>query len=159
MFFVEFSEKDTNEFYELLGEAPGYCLQADGTSALNYLTKFHELRPHNASNNADQAKERCRKLCGRYSWCYAAEVYLFDYSPTPDCNLVTDRPTFENEYGKGQDYEWSKTKAIDGRLYQTLCAYPKCQDDDNIASNWGGGKVQPRKDTYCYKKIDQERGM
>ena len=147
MFFY-FLENDTNDLYELLGE--GKCHQADGKSSLRYTAKFHRLRPHNASNNADQAKERCRKLCARYSWCYAAEVVLVDYWPTPECDLITDRPSFENANGQGQNYEWAKPKFIDGVYYQTYCS--GCQDDENKASNWGGGRLKPSPDYYCYKK-------
>merc|ERR1712223_1058294 len=89
--------------YELLGE--GTCVQGDGRSKpLVFETEFYELKYHWEGNKADQAKEKCLKLCNKYSWCYAAEVILRRIWPNPHCMLVTDRPGFEKVYGSNVKY-------------------------------------------------------
>ena len=145
--------------YELLGE--GECRQDNNENGLEYRIEFGELTPHNASNNADRAKKRCLRLCTKYSWCYAAQVTLTSYLPTPECSLVTDHPTFEHAYGLGQDYDWGKRKTIDGDSYQTYDGgyrwsyYPEV----NYVSNWGGGSLYPRDGYYCYRKMDLGKGI
>ena len=90
------------------------------------MDQFWEFRPHNDSNNADQATERCLKLCAKYCWCYAAQVTLRDIWPTPYCGLTTDRPTIENEYGTGADYSWGTEVTFDGVSYVTYCGGGGC---------------------------------
>ena len=129
----------------------GECRQSDGQYPLKYLLKFHELEPHTKSDNADQAKEKCLKLCRKYSWCNAAEVVLRDIWETPECRLITDRPTFEKFYGPDQNYDWDASKMIDGVSYQTYCGTGRgCRG--SAGSKWDGGKLEPRSGYFCFTK-------
>ena len=140
--------------YELLGE--GECRQADGQYGLNLKINFSDLRPHNEGDNAEQATEKCLELCKQYSWCYAAQVTLRSIWPTPCCYLVTDRPAFEEVYGPREKYSWGKPTVIDDVSYQTYCGGNGCGATDDIATNWNGGKMSPRKEYFCYKKTGKK---
>ena len=131
----------------------GECRQADGQYGLEFSKDWHDLRSHYAGDNAERAKERCLTLCTQYSWCYAAYVIFRNIWKTAACHLVTDRPTFEGEYGPRSTYEWGeRTMVYDGNSFQTYCPGHGCTTGDNKAMNWSGGKLIPKKDFFCYKK-------
>ena len=88
----------------------------------------------------------------RYEWCYAAEVVLREDSMLPYCNLVTDRPTFENINGRNQRYNWGQARNIDGVQYQTFCGPNNLGCDDSGSTNWNGGSLRHREGHFCYKK-------
>ena len=133
--------------YQLLGE--GECRQADGQYALQLRITFSLL-------NKDQAREPCLKLCKKYSWCYAVVLSSRDISTSPtSCDLVTDRPTYENAYGSGQNYDWGTLTTIECRLWQVLCGGGSCEN--NEASNWNGGSLRPRTGYFCYKKLGRRK--
>jgi len=137
-----------------LGE--GECRQADGEYALQYSVGYYDLRPWAHGSNAAQATAKCEYACAQYAWCFAAEVVLREDSDTPSCSLITDRPTFEQYNGSGQDYSWGADKDIDGVSYQTYCGgsnhgtWEECGPGNTYASNWNGGKLGPRMGYWCY---------
>ena len=120
---------------------------------MGYEKGFSELSPHNDNDNAEEAKKKCLEICEGYSWCYAAQVTLRRSWSTPRCRLITDRPTFENVYGQGQNYAWGVKKTIDGVDYQTYCGGNGCTGTEKGLS-WNGGKLGPRKEYFCYKKTN-----
>ena len=136
----------------------GTCVQGDGLSApLRFEATFYELKYHWEDNKADQAKERCLKLCNKYSWCYAAEVVLKRNWPNPKCKLVTDRPGFEKVYGSNVKYSpWGAFRTIDGITYSTYCGDRGCKKNDGLSSNWDGGSLYSLWDWFeghfCYRK-------
>eukprot|EP01083_Nonionella_stella_P140281 429836_1 len=136
--------------YDLLGE--GECRQSDGAYPLKYSKGYGDLTPWNNSDNAEQATQDCEDTCAQYRWCYAAEVVLRDVWPTPECRLVTDRPTFESCYGSNHDYSWGAQTIIDDVSYQTYCngGNPECASDNDFGSNWDGGVLYPRTGYWCY---------
>ena len=136
--------------YDFVGE--GECRQADGQYGLEFSKSWHDLRPHYEGDNAEKAKDRCLNLCSQYSWCFAAYPILRNIWKTPSCQLVTDRPTFEDVYGVRSTYKWGESTKIDGNSFQTYCAGNGCTAGDNKAMNWNGGKLYPRDDYFCYKK-------
>ena len=143
----------------------GECRQDDGEYGLRYETKFEYLRP----GNADQAKEKCLRLCAKYIWCYAGQISLVEHRYTPwQCSLMTDRPTFEHVYGQGQDYSDNKMKEIDGIYYTRYdCGYGSTETNGSCTdifgniynSLWGGGRLYPREQYYCYRKVDLWKGI
>jgi len=133
--------------FEFMGE--GECRQSNGEYGLQYDDAYSFLNPWTANGNAQSATDRCKELCAKYSWCYAANVVLIDYWSTPHCTLITDKPTFEAVNGDKQDYSWGATKYIDGVPYQTYCS--------GNCTKWGGGKLNPRKGYYCYKKLSTQK--
>eukprot|EP01083_Nonionella_stella_P140282 429837_1 len=138
--------------YDLLGE--GECRQSDGAYPLKYSKGYGDLTPWNISDNAEQATQDCKQTCDQYSWCYAAEVVLRDVWDTPECRLVTDRPTFESCYGSNHDYSWGAQTIIDDVSYQTYCngGNPECASDNDFGSNWDGGSLNSRDGYWCYVK-------
>ena len=134
----------------------GLCVQADGLDVLRYEVVFEELARYIISNNEEIAKENCLRLCSKHKWCYAIQVSF--QSSKPVCSLVTDRPTFEKAYGKDQDYSNQLKTTIDGIEYKILCG-DGCATGDDKGSNWGGGKLQPLKNFFCYKKLGFQKGM
>ena len=144
----------------------GECRQDDGEYGLRYMTELHYVGP----GNADQAKEKCLRLCAKYIWCYAGQISLYKhrYNAKWQCRLMTDRPTFEHVYGQGQDYSDNTMKDIDGISYLTYdCGYGStdtngsCTDSDGNIYNslWGGGRLSPHEQYYCYRKIDLWKGI
>ena len=127
----------------------GECRQANEDLPLTFTRHYIDLKPSSDGNNAEQTKERCLKLCNKYSWCYAAEVVLGTW---PECNLITDRPAFEGVFGPRQEYRWGDITTIDDVDYITYCGGMGCRENDPDANNFDGGSVRPRRDYFCYKK-------
>ena len=130
----------------------GLCVQADGLDVLRYVVIFQHL----SRENYEIVKENCLRLCSKHIWCYA--IQLSFQSSKPVCSLVTDRPTFEKAYGKNQDYSNQLKKTIDGIEYKILCD-DGCSTGDDKGFNWGGGKLQPLYNFFCYKKLGFEKGI
>ena len=133
----------------------GSCAQADGLDVLRYRVIFQQLAGNTISNKKGIAKENCLRLCSKHRWCYA--IQLSFQSSKPDCSLVTDRPTFEKAYGKNQNYSNQLKKTIDGIEYTIFCG-DGCSTGDDKGFNWGGGKLSPLYDVFCYKKLGFEIG-
>ena len=130
----------------------GFCVQADGLDVLRYEVVFKQF----SQDDYEIAKENCFRLCSKHRWCYAIQL-SFQSSETV-CSLVTDRPTFEKAYGKDQDYSNQLKKTIDGIEYKILCG-DGCSTGDDKGSKWGGGKLKPIYNFFCYKKLGFEKGI
>jgi len=137
--------------FTLLGQ--GGCRQADGDFPLYFSTGYPDI----SADNIAKVTDRCEDTCARYKWCYAAEVAFEEYWSEPVCNLVTDRPTFEQYNGNDQDYSWGAITVIDGYNYQTYCGgtgadgqFHVCAADNTYSSNWDGGKLAPHSGWWCY---------
>ena len=151
-------ELEEEQQYELLGA--GLCYQADGIRPLRFRVTFDDLSPHTDGNNTFQAKLKCMMLCSKYSWCFAIQLALplSTLKLSPSCHLITDRPNFEIAYGHEQNYTNYHPKRIDGITFETFCRANGCKEGDKEGSNWGGGKLFPQKDMFCYKKKDSRAG-
>jgi len=143
-----------------LGE--GECRQADGTYALQFDAPYHDLSPWWDGDNAARATARCEHACAQYAWCFAVEMVMTDgrndgLNGAPECDLISDRPTFERYNPGPQDFSWGADIEIDGVTYQTYCGgedrkgqFHECAPGNSYSSNFDGGKLLSRDGYWCY---------
>ena len=132
--------------FRYLGE--GECRMSDGKYGLRLAVSFADLRPWSDGNHTEDVIARCQVLCARYVWCFAAYVTLRSDWLTPECNMVTDRATFEAAFGALGSNQWGGVQPIDGIRYQTYCG----GTGKSCSSVYGEGSVNLREGCHCYAR-------
>jgi hypothetical protein len=124
----------------------GECRQGDGNYSLAFDITYYDLAPHTSGNNASEANLRCEQACVRHSdWCKAIQLVSRDDWPQPECQLITDRATFEGAGNSLQNDSWGGIQVIDGANYQTYCG----GTGDCTHTNWNGGSLYARAGYQC----------
>jgi hypothetical protein len=127
-----------------LGE--GECRQSNGEYPLAFDVGYYDLQPHWSGDNAAETTLRCEQACVRHSdWCLAIQVVLRDDRSEPECELITDRATFEEAGNSLPNDFWGGTQRIDGANYQTYCG----GGGNCLHTNWDGGSLNAQPGYHC----------